>query len=430
MAEGISTPPPAAARAGGGGPVRLRTMRVESDFRRETRFLQRQERDKYANWMWNLMRLERAPKVLISDVVGARQDAPVDFHHEDSFNLALDYYRAKPSHTELIAVLKFYAVYLMQQARKERAFDKQLFLLFKAVDFLRMLVQYSSFGTNADAETLVLCIFTDLADARPQFQPYAVTEQRIYRLMKQLRAFPADHRVRLEMADEMVKQTSFYDALVQYQVLNRLLPRMPRAQDTRRGVAFHRIAGIFENLIGHAGQGLQDGRKLRNFNDRYNRDYAERGHRLVPPPRNQPGRLGPTVQSLREAAIRWYLRALPVRTLGAPRLTEIVMALGTHYDAIGRTREALKVMTDGYAYWRRVPGHLAQLRRRVAYLDFVATLGVKLKQRGAVTWANNELREHRTRLDQLETEQRQRKQRREAILGGDLEVEEAEEAEV
>src|SRR3970040_905102 len=169
----------------------------------------------------------------------------------------------------------------MQQARKEPQADKQQFLLFKAADFARMIVQYSAMSTSADAEALVFGIFVALGGAYGEpFSTYARHEERIYQIMRRLQTMPQDLTVRLKLGEALTEQTSYFDALVQYHALLRILIRRGEAGNRQRGWIVARIGDLFQRLSQITSSRLKDARKLRAFIDRYNRDFAEGGREL------------------------------------------------------------------------------------------------------------------------------------------------------
>ncbi|MBI4084004.1 MAG: hypothetical protein HY423_15485 [Candidatus Lambdaproteobacteria bacterium] len=404
-------------------PITLRHMRVESEYRRETRNLHREERDQYSNWMLNLVKLQRAPKVTIASLVGTRGDVNLGFHHEDPLRDTFDFYRRKDDRSEMLPVLKFYAAYLMQQARKETNFRSQLFLLFKAVDLLRMIVQYSPYSVSPEAESLVFCIFTDLGSQKPErFKNYVQNEGTIYAIVKQLRNMPNDINLRLRLAQELVRQTMVFDALVQYDFLLRVYPKVPVEFDTRRAGVYIRIAELFGELIANTARPLGDGRKLRNFIERYNRDYAEKGEEIPIVTGRDPAQIARAAEVLRLTANRWYERALKVRGMGPRQLLNIVYEVSRNYEHLGRPGDALETLRGNYVHWRKVPVGLDTLQERVKYLDLIAALAVKARERAAMSWANEELREHRGALAKLQTQAAKYQARKEAILRGDEEV--------
>ena len=381
-------------------------MRVETDFRRATYRLERKERDNYSSMLWNAMRLERKPTVTIRDVVGPTLDNAVDYQHEGKLKETMDYYSRKSDPRELIQVLRFYCAYLLPQARREPVPEKQLFLLFKVVDFARTIVQYSSFAVSRDAETLVWGIFYDLGMQRPQvFGRYMDTEQAIYNMMKRLQVAPLDHATRMQLAERMIKQTSYFDALVQYQYLLERFPTVHREDDVRRGRVYLLIADIFQGLSQYAEGGTTrytDARKMRNFIERYNRSYARRGRGLPPIAGAQESQLKRAERALRAIANEWYLRAMPVRAMEAKPITEAVFKVGANHMKDGQAKEALKILREGYPYWRRVPESAELLPERIEYLSLIVAAAVRSKQRGAADWANREMRDHESRLREFQ----------------------------
>ncbi|MCH8883678.1 MAG: hypothetical protein IIA41_09310 [SAR324 cluster bacterium] len=412
--------PQAEPRAGGGDqPVALRKLRAETRFIHETRGLERQERDRYSSMLWNLMRLDLAPKVKIIDIVGTQLDSAIGTEDERSIARVVDHYHNRPTHAELNQVLKFFSAFLMQRARREPSFSGQQFLLFKAVDLLRMLTQYSTWAAHPDSESLVYVIFDAMGTGHPdRFGNYRETELTVYPLMKRLHDAPRDFNIRLRLGDELSKQTSFFDALVQYDFLRRFYPRFYRDRhlDQRLTVIYSRVAGLFQNMLDHLGRGYRDARKLNSFIDRYNRHFASRKEAIVPITDASRAAGGKTARGLRQAAERWYRRALAIK-VGPPHLqTENAAKLGKNLLGERRLREALAVMTDGYRYWRGLPEEPEYLRRRVEYLQQLFDIGVRMGRRDQVAWANEEQREHGGRLEEMVRAQSEYTRRREQIL--------------
>ena len=400
------------------GPINLRRMRVESVFRHDTRNLPRQERDRYSSFLWNAVRLDWGPKVPITAVVGSQQNTPVQEKSEDALKDAIDYYRKKDDYTELVRVLKFYAAYLLQQARRERVFGSQLFLLFKAVDFLRMIVQYSPYSVNQDAETLVFAIFTDLGTQRPQqFGRYYETEQDVFQTMKRLQLFPSDHRARLRLAEQLSQQTSFYDAVVQYEFLMRFYPRMPRHADIPRGRAALALAGIYQNLIDNAGRHPGDMRKLRNFVERHNRDGGSRGKEIPLPQGATPSAGQRVARALLPTADRWYTQALNVAKLGAPRLSEAAFQLARNLERERRPKEALRILLDVKPQWKRLGSSATAWELRLTYVELLVNLAMKLQRRDVLSDALENQREFRNELESLHARSRRAEEEEEEALG-------------
>ncbi len=415
--------PEQAPRQPSRGAVLLRHMRVETDFRRVTQRLERQERDKYSSFLWNMIRMERAPKVSIMEVVGARVDNPVEYWHEDPLKTSVDFYHSRVDRAGLIGVLKFYTVFLLQQARKEADPDKQLFLIFKTAEFARMIVQYSPYSIHADAEALVFGLFHDLSAHSPaQFRIYVEQEKPIFDTMRKLHFSPLDTDARLELGNLLIRQSSYFDALVQYQYLLGRYPRVPRDADLPRGRVFIKIAEIFQSLIDYAEDGpgqFRDARKLRNFIDRYNRDYAQRGAAIPRIREPSPAQIRKAVQAMRGIANLWYQRALAVRLLGPRMVTKLVSDLAANYIKDRNSKEAHKLLHTAYRYWRRVPDAIDSLQQRIEYLNLMTSVGTQLRKRDMVNFAYREIREYQNRLSDLELRQKAEQARREALLAGE-----------
>lgn len=413
----------AAVSGGSQGAVELRHMRVETDFRRATQSLERRERDKYSSMLWNMIRMDRKPKVAILDLVGPRGENDIDYRDEISLKASVDHYHRRIDRGELVSVLKYYTVYLMQRARKEGDSTKQLFLIFKAVEFSRMIVQYSPYTLSADAEALIFGVFHDLAAQRPgQFGNYVETEKSIFNTMKKLHFSPVDTATRLQLADEMIRQTSFFDALVQYQHLLDRLPRMPRESDSARGRVFIKIGEIFQNLIDYVEEGpaqFHDARKLRSFIERYNRDFAERGKLLPRITSPDAGQIRRAIKGMRTVAIIWYQRALAVRMLGPRMVTRLVALLAENCMKAGLRKDAHSALHTGYRYWRRVPESIDSIHQRVEYLNLMISVGTQLRQKDTVNFASQQLREFQNRLSELEVRRNAVERKRQALLDGE-----------
>lgn len=385
------------------GPITLRQMRIESAFRQDTRHIPRWEREKFANFLWNTIRLDWGPKITIGQIVGPQQKDRLDASSEPLLKSVLDYYRKRDNRGDFVLVLKFYSAHLLQLARSEREPNTQFFLLFKAMDLLRMIVQHSPYSVNEEAETLVFAILTDLGTQRPQqFRSYYDTEQIIFGAIKRLQVFPGDHGLRERLAQQLVAQTSFYDAVVHYQFLVRYYPRIPLESDTRRGRAFLSLAKIFQDLADHAGKHPGDSRKLRNFIERYNRDYAAQSKQLPLPRGDDAAQVQMTARRLLPIADQWYIQALNVRRLGAHRLSEAAELLVQNYQEERKYKEALKVLIDVKPQWKQLGASEESWELRLKYADLMTGVAMKLQRRDILSEIGEEQREYRAELDRMQ----------------------------
>lgn len=422
MAQSRTTGEPPAVQSE--RPVTIKRLRTESQFVEETKGLERRERDKYDSMIWNLMRLDLAPKVQIMDLVGARLDQPIDTGHERSLRTVVDHYHGRPDRAELSQVLKFFSVYLLQRARREPSFTKQLFLLFKAVDLLRMLTQYSTWCVHRDSEALVFTIFDELgAQKGERFAKYQQTEYRIYPLIKKLHEVPRDFTVRLELAEELTRQTSFFDAFVQYDFLRRFYPRFysERNLERRLGVIYSRIAGLFQNMLDHLGRGYRDARKINSFIERYNRNFATRKTALMPFS-DAKGGTERVARALSRTAESWYRKALAIKLLPPEVQVQNALALGRNLGMERRGKEALSVLMDGYRFWSGIGAdvdagrQIEIIQRRIGYLEQVIKIGRASGRKDAINWSNIEQRDLLGKLDELVRQNESYKRKREEIV--------------
>lgn len=405
------------------GLINIRRMRAESDFRRDTKYQDRNERDHYQNFLWNMIRFDSKPKVSLREIVGPQQNRKLSYQDEKSLNLSVGHYVTRKNPRELIRVLKFYTAFMMQMARKAETFENQQFLLFKAVDFARMIVQYSSYRVNVDAEAIVLGVFSDLGNQKKGgFVRYMEVQQKIYGLMKKLAFSPQDHITRVELADTLMRQTSFYDAYAHYMFLLGRYPKMPPHSDTNRARVAIKMAEIFQNLVFHitedAGK-MNDARKLKNFIERYNRDYGDTGKPIPPITGNNPVQFKKTAQSMREHANSWYLRALNVKKIGPRMATRLISRMAENYVVDGKQKTALQALVNGYDYWRGVPKGVDAIVERTGYLNMVIEISGKLKKPDITEWAQKEQREWKDKMHSIVSEQDKREKRREAFMTGD-----------
>lgn len=396
----------------------LPILRVESQYRNETRILQRQERDKYSNFLWNMMRLDRGPQVTIGELVGPNQDAPIDFKDEPALNANVAYYQQRSDPAALIQVLKFYCTYLMQQVRKETHADKQQFLLFKAADFARMIVQHSPMSVNADAEALVFSIFVALGGAFGEpFRRYARHEETVYQTMRRLALVPQDVTVRLRLAEALVAQTCYFDGLVQYHTLLRILVRRQDGGNRHRGWIVARIGDLLQNLSRVSSSQLRDARKLRSFIDRYNRDFVEHGRGL---PRLQEISVAQVTRvrnALLAEATRWFVQAAGAPALERRQRLRMAAQAGENMNALGHHKEALHLLEQHYGLWQRIPDAPGTLQQHSDYLKQLTAAAIQLRRRDVMDWASRAAAEVNGKLHAIESKRKEREQLRAAMMG-------------
>ena len=410
-----ATQPPAGGT--GRSALDMPILRVESQYRNETRTLQRRERDQYSSLLWNIARLDLGPRVMIGELVGPNQDAVLDFSDEAALQSSVSYYQGKADPSELLRVLKFFSTYLMQQARKERDAERQQFLLFKAADLARMIVQHSAMSVNADAEALVFGIFVALSKAYGEpFAHYARHEQVIYQTMRRLQLMPQELGVRLRLGEALMAQTSYYDALVQFHTMLRAMVRRGETVDRNRGWIIARIGDLFQQLSRITTARLKDGRKLRTFIERFNRDYAAERRELPRLTEINISQVTRLRQALLGEATGWYRQAAGFPALDRRQRLRMAAQAGENLIAMNRHREALALLQQHYGLWIRVRETPRTLQERADYLTLAATAAIQLKRREAMAWASKEAAEVNGKLATVETQKRERDQARAALL--------------
>jgi hypothetical protein len=391
-------------------------LRTEAVYRHDTRNLDRTERDRYSNFLWNVVRLNMGPKVMLTDLVGEGGEKPLDAEQEDDLRTSLDFYSQKDP-AQLLPVLRFFSAYLLQQARQAKDLRHQIFVAFKAVDLLRLIVQHSPYAVSYDAETITSGILADLGLQLPQrFARYHETETRIHSLMRRLHHAPNDHSARAQLADGYVLQTSLYDALVQYQMLLRLLPTMRLELDRRRGLVYVRVGDLFQGLADMSPAGLQDARKLRNFIDRYNRDHADRGDQIPPLRGPDPTAVRRVQRRFREFASRAYALAIKVQDLEPRVLLTAHTNLGSNLLAEGRAKEATVALTEGNRYYKPAQETAAILDQRLNYLDLLANAATRSRRRELFDSVQVQITDTKKRYRAMNTANAEKQKRRAQLL--------------
>ncbi|HUJ77057.1 MAG TPA: hypothetical protein VL359_19480 [bacterium] len=378
-------------------PIPLRMLKTEAEYRRVTRNLEREERNKYGNFLWNLMRLDFGPKVSLVHLVGDNANARLDPKDEDGLNSLINYYARKEA-PEFLRILRYLAAFLLQQARATDSLRHQLFLCFKAVDCLRMIVQHSAFSVSVDAESLVGGLFMDMGTRLPQrFAAYMRTETRIYNLMRQLAVNASNHQARLNLAVQLTSQSSYYDAFVQYQMLLKLLPPMPVEKDRQRGMVYLKMGELIQAIINRTSGPLVDGRKMKNFVDRYNRDYAGRGAELPRLLNLDASTMGRVQRSLRSVANRYFRRAVQVPNLESAAMLSAYRSMGENHFGEKHFAEAAVALVEGYKFLGEPKETLDELESILEYLDMISTSAGRSGRRDLQEWARPHIEDYKKR---------------------------------
>ena len=408
----------AEVRAPAIGPARhLKNLKAESQYRAETRNLSREERQKYGNFLWNLVRMNLGPPVAIGDLVGSNQDSRLSLANEQGLDSSVNFYQARGDPAELVRVLKFFTAYLLHQARKEDLPEQQEFLLYKAADLARMIVQYSPMAASGMAEAIVFNIYIALGTDQPAaYANLMGREENVHALMRRVETMPQDTPLRLELADQLLAQESFIDALVQYRMLLRLLAMRGSASVRSRSWVVCRLGDLFQRVADIPEGNLRDGRKLKTFVDRFNRDIAEKGNTLPPfqaPTRAQVVRVRMALQA---EANRWHLQAVASPLLEPRRRVGIVARAGDNFMEMGQYGQALQVLQDAYGLWVGVEDTQKTLEEKLAYLGRISTAASQLKNPETATWANRAMNETNGRLSAIVKKKKEHEAARAALL--------------
>jgi len=404
--------PPRATRGPGS---HLRTLRAEARFRNDTRNLHRRERANFSNFLWNMMRLDLGPRITLNQLVGPNMDVGLDAAKDKALDTSVEYYRGK-SDDRLVEVLKFFNAYLMQLARRDRDPENQRYLLFKAIDFARMIVQFSPMSVNSEAESIVLAIYIALGtEDSARFGHYMRSEEKVYRIMQRLEMSPNDAQVRMDLADELVRQTCHFDALVHYRILLRILVRRGENVQRSRGYVISKIGEVFDEMSTLTLGKLGDGRKLKSFLDRYNRDFAESGHELPPLGKPNSSQMNRLQRGLINEAVRWHQQAAAFSQLDRRVRARSAARAGQCLMQLGRYRKALDVMGAQFPVWRGIPENETSLREKANYLKLLSSAAMQSKQRSEVAWIAKESNDVSTKLSKIEKDRRDRDQARAAM---------------
>jgi len=400
------------------GPARhLRSMRVESQYRNETRNISRQEQEKYGNLLWNLVRLNMGPSVTISDLVGPENEGNLGFQDENGLSSNVAYYHQKGDTGELLAVLKFFTAHLMQQARREDDPAKQEFLLYRAADMARMIVQFSPLSANGDAEAIVFNIYVALGTGAPsRYANLMEKEEFIYNQMRRLESMPHEIPLRMEIGDALLAQGSYFDALVQYRMLLRLLVRRGAGSNRSRSWVVRRTGELFQQLSDISSSDLRDGRKLNTFIERYNWDYSEGGGEIPRLGSLSAGQVNQVRRALLEEANRWHIQAAASPQLERRLRVKIAGQVGENYNDLRQYSKSMKVLEDYYPLWEGVEVTKNSLEEQLHYLDQAYKAAVQLKNHVKVGWASRESSSTNSKMAELNKAEQNREAAKAALM--------------
>lgn len=401
------------------GPARhLRVMRVESQYRNETRLISRLEQEKHGNMLWNLLRMNLGPSMTIADLVGVNQDGKLGYEQEKGMSSNLAYYHKHGDPAELIPVLKFFTAHLMKQARREDDQGKQEFLLYKAIDMARMIVQYSPMSANGDAESVVFSIYIALGtDAPARFAHVMKKEEMIYQQMRHLENTPQEIPLRMEIADALADQGSHFDALVQYRLLLRLMVRRGPGSNKSRSWVIARMGDLFQNLSDISTTQLKDGRKLSAFIERYNWDFSEKGEPLPTLDTLTKSNVNQVRRALLAEANRWHQQAVNSNLLERRLRVRIAGRMGENLNELKQFAKSLTFLEECFPLWGGVETTKKSLQEKLSYLELAYKAAAQTKNQSKLGWVSRETATTNSQLSELEKAERDRQHARAALLG-------------
>ncbi len=204
---------------------------------------------------------------------------------EDAIDQHLRYYLRKGNIATYRMHLLFLTYTCLKQARLERTKEKQIPLLFKAIDLLRIYIQYTDEALDMMASSIIVHIFSVFPPAfdekleleREVFQSYAELFKTKRKTAKYGFGEKDNVSERIKIARLYAQQKNYYDAFVQFsktlEIFQYRSDDDPQALLNRaRSHAW--IGSIFQEMIHYAQAGQAT--ILNTFIYRYNRDYATR----------------------------------------------------------------------------------------------------------------------------------------------------------
>jgi len=194
---------------------------------------------------------------------------------EDSISQHLRHYLKKDLPTARVH-LKTIAIMLINQARvKGQKAGIQIVLVFKAVDCLRMVIQYSDDGVDAVTSYMILQIISRLPKA---FIPHMNREKEIFNqnlaLQRAVKENLPTIAVRNRLASLYNQQKCFTEVLYQHeQILQYFINKKPQTKSNREKICVINIniAELYRSITIFDGE-FKNGQILQNFIHRYNRD--------------------------------------------------------------------------------------------------------------------------------------------------------------
>lgn len=335
------------------------------------------------------------------------------------------------------ATLKCIAQILIERVRTPGvAMGAQVVLLFKAIDCMRMYIQYSTMGADNLPSFLILQL---MAKMPPAFIPHMNREKQIFNLnISMQRAIKEDLptiNIRNKLANLYLKQKCYNDALFQYEMmLKYFLQKKPQSpSDKEKICVIHlNIAEMYRDIYDFKGE-FKNGQILQNFIFRYNRDAD-----LTVESRTKISEItGPVnkltvsqlYKDLKQLTISHYEIALSFfpKNKNQKKRSEILVTLGKSYADTGKAVEAAEALQDSLLLLGKERNSPEIFKGKDEVLEIMRNCVAKVaagtkkeKLKSFIVKEENKLESDK--LDWEEEEKRKEQIRKEAEKGGKKKV--------
>ncbi len=263
------------------------------------------------------------------------------------------YIRKDPQ--KAIADLKCIAQFLIEQTRQTgQTAGTQVVLLFKAIDCLRMVMQYDE-GIDNIPSFMILQIISKMPNA---FVSHMSREKKIFNLnislQRAIKEGVPTISVRNKLASLLLQQKCFADVLFQYEkILESLFNQKPLTPKIKEKICviYLNIGDLYKEIFSFEGD-FKNGQILQNFIFRNNRDadlvISKRGRlKDVTGPINKMT-VKEIYKELQHEAIKYYEKGLqyfpPDRN--RKKRSEVLISIGKSYVALGKLSQAAKALRD------------------------------------------------------------------------------------
>ncbi|MBF0286884.1 MAG: hypothetical protein HQM14_03630 [SAR324 cluster bacterium] len=262
----------------------------------------------------------------------------------------------KRGEREVCGSLRCITQMLLQRTRDtDQTTGSQVVLMFKAIDCLRMIVQYSPSAVDNLPTFMILQIMAKMPGA---FVPHMNREKQIFNhtlgLQRAIKEGLPTINVRNKLANLYMKQKCYADVLYQYEnMLGYFQSKKPQTPaDKEKTCVIHlNIADMYKDIYNFKGE-FKNGQILQNFIFRNNRDAD-----IMNPSRHKISEItGPVnkltvsqvYKDLKQFAVEHYEEALKLfpKNKNLKKRSDILVTLGKTYAEMGKANEAADRLQD------------------------------------------------------------------------------------